>query len=155
MAWFRKDNGPDAVTLDCVRQMLVGWDLPVEVFRSDDGAPEMLLAVVGGVATTSMVTGPWLQITAEVFDLPIPPEREFEMVSWLNDYMADTTFGAGVVVHDEEDRTHSLEFSVHLPVHAGLYDDQLEEYVGASLNCVVDGVERFCEHFGIPLSVEE
>lgn len=155
MAWFKKKPAaPAEVTLERVTRSFDEHD--VEYFRSDHGdehgIPPSVYVGVQGVPVIVAVDGPWLHVSGKRFNLPFPKERGDELIAWLNSYMASIRFGTCEIMFDEEVGRYDLSCSVNFWVEPGLYDDQLDEYLAAALNCAVDCVTTFCEHYGIDTS---
>lgn len=153
MAWFRKKSAvPAAVTVERIAQSLESRGARHKLVESEsDGEPGTLFLFVGDVPISITVRDGWMRVSGNRFDTPLTEERGAEALGWLNSYMSSTRFGTGVIDVDDRSGLYDLYYSAYFPVESGLYDDQLDEYITAGVNCVVDGVTSFCEHFQFPV----
>lgn len=153
MARFKKKpEAPAEVTLERIAQSLQSKDINHQLFESEDGHPATLFVPVDDVQITIMLDGGWLWVSGKRFDTPLTQERGPEVLGWLNSFMSSTRFGTGVVTLDADTGCYDLHYNTYFPVEEGLHDDQLDEYILAGVNCVLDGVVSFCSHFQIPVT---
>lgn len=143
MAWFKKADWPQPVTIDRVEQVFKHNNLSYT--RREDGITAM---IDGFFLWVTIPDGKALDFGFRFFEVPLTEEALPKAQRWAKERNLDGTIGTfGIGVHDDGEVYVSSQHA--FLVTQGATDEQLAEFFQVGIQAQLDNLEDFVEEFGI------
>ncbi|MBV7363271.1 YbjN domain-containing protein [Actinomycetaceae bacterium TAE3-ERU4] len=147
MSWFKKNGAdnlvPPALTLERVAQTLKeeGYNFDVDESK--------IIAIFDGFFTVMDIRDQQgcLIINSRSSKLTLPLDRYVEARTWANTWNENTLFGTAYPIKVDDE----VEVMSDVVVFAdeGITEEQLKMSIGVGLQCNVQALTEFAEHFGL------